>query len=332
MALLAGFALLFFAVQSNLVGFEALLLFFVILLRLVPVAKEMMLSRQSYVSTIAAVDTILRRLRMLEAAREVDTGTTVMPRLSTGITFSNVTFSYPGSDDAPALHALDLEIPSGQLTAIVGPSGAGKSTLVDLIPRLRSPTGGEIRIDGVPASDLTLTSLRANIAFAPQRPQLFDVTIREHILYGKPEASDDEIVEAATRAQLMPFIQSLPDGFGTRIGENGARLSGGQRHRLDLARALVRRASVLILDEPAANLDAESTALFYRAIAAIRANTDTTTILIGHHLSLAQSADRIVVLVDGRIEAVGSQAEVLRSSPWYGRALGQETQEDALTG
>ena len=324
MVLLSGFVLLYVAVQSNLIGFEALLLFFVILLRLVPVAKEMMLSRQTYVSSLASIETILKRLSYLASAREIDTGTMAMSRLMHGIAFADVSFSYPGGSDAPALRRIDLEIPARKLTAIVGPSGAGKSTMVDLIPRLRLPTGGEIRIDGVPANDLTLASLRSNIAFAPQRPQLFDVSIRDHILYGKPDASETEIIEAARLAQLLPFIESLPGGLATPIGENGGRLSGGQRHRLDLARALVRGASILILDEPTASLDAESTALFYRAIKEIRASTDTTMILIGHHLALAEIADRIVVVLDGRIEAQGTHKAVLHGSSWYGRALGEQ--------
>ncbi|MGQ0671769.1 MAG: ABC transporter ATP-binding protein [Hyphomicrobium sp.] len=320
-ALMFGFALLYFAVDQKLVGFESLVLFFFVLLRLVPIAKEFMLNQQSYMATLASSESLIKRLSKLEAAEEVDTGEGNLTKLSVAIAFCGVSYRYPGSQEAPALSDVDLIIPARAITAIVGPSGAGKSTLVDLIPRLLVPKQGEVLFDGVPQQTISLSSLRRAISFAPQTPQLFDVTIREHIRYGKPGATEEEVLAASRLAQAQDFILALPDGLSTRIGENGGRLSGGQRQRLDLARAIVRRAPILILDEPTSNLDAESTHLFHRAVEQINAELETTIIMIGHQLSAIRNADKIVVVVDGSIEASGRHHELMSTSPWYSRAI-----------
>ena len=321
LALMFGFVLLYYAVESRVVGFESLILFFFILLRLVPVAKELMASRQSYVSLLASVDTVMRRFDILEGGREIDEGDRLFDRLKKGIRYSNVCFSY-GNENAPAaLKDVDLTIPAGQMVAIVGPSGAGKSTLVDLLPRIRTPQSGKILVDGVACEEFSLKSLRQAISYAPQQPQMFDVCVEEHIRYGKPDASKREVENAARLAQASGFIAALPEGYATCIGENGDRLSGGQRQRLDLARALVSGAPILILDEPTSNLDRESEKLFHTAISRIRVETDTTIIMIGHNLEAIRQADKIVVLVAGRIETAGTHEELMVSDNWFAAAM-----------
>jgi ABC-type multidrug transport system fused ATPase/permease subunit len=320
MVLLFGFLLLFVAIKGKLVGAEALILFFFILLRLVPIAKELAMCRQGYVAASGSVETLVRRLNALEAAAEVDTGARKLDRLHAAIAFDGVCYSYGMKEGAtPALTGVSLTIPARRMTALVGPSGAGKSTLVDLIPRLYTPTSGRILFDGIPHTDLSVRSLRQAIAFAPQRPQLFNVSAAEHIRYGKPEATDAEIRRAAEMAQAADFIDALPEGFDTLIGDNGGLLSGGQRQRLDLARAVVRGAPILILDEPTANLDEDSSRLFLSALRRIRRETDTTVIVIAHNLAAMEDADQIVVLNGGRVEAAGTHCELVQREGWYQR-------------
>jgi ABC-type multidrug transport system fused ATPase/permease subunit len=319
LALLFGFVLLYFAVTSRLIGFESLVLFFFILLRLVPIAKELAVCRQGYIAYSASVETLLKRLSALETAKEVDTGTRRLERLDAAVAFESIGYGYGDKFGPQALVDINLVVPARRMTALVGPSGAGKSTLVDLIPRLYTPSTGRITFDGVPQDELSVKSLRQAIAFAPQRPQLFDVTVAEHIRYGKPDATDAEVRRAAELAQALDFIEALPQGFGTRVGNNGDRLSGGQRQRLDLARALVRGAPILILDEPTANLDEESTRLFLAALRKVRRETATTIVVIAHNLEAIEDADQIVVLNGGQVEAVGRHGELMHTEGWYQR-------------
>ena len=252
--------------------------------------------------------------------------------MNEAIRFENVHFTYSDTTEeeegggTKALRGVDLTIPAGKTTALVGPSGSGKSTMVDLIPRLRTPQEGRILFDGVPQSELDVASLRAGVSYAPQQPQLFNVSIADHIRYAKPDATDAEIRDAARLANAEGFIETLRDGYDTLLGENGAKLSGGQRQRIDLARALVRRAPILILDEPTANLDAESEMLFREALAAIRRETDITVILIGHRLTTVTNSDQIAVLMEGRVEAAGSHDALLAAGGWYASAFKSQTQ------
>jgi ABC-type multidrug transport system fused ATPase/permease subunit len=206
------------------------------------------------------------------------------------------------------------------MSALVGPSGSGKSTFVDLLPRLREPTGGNILLDGTKISEFSLESLRGAIAFVPQQPQIFNISASEHIRYGKDDATDAEIREAARLAGALPFIEALPEGFDTLLGDGGGRLSGGQRQRLDIARALVRRAPILILDEPTSALDAEAEWAFRETLQTLRSETDLTIVVIAHRLSTIADAERIVVLRGGKVEAVGSHERLLAAGGWYAEA------------
>ena len=206
------------------------------------------------------------------------------------------------------------------MTAIVGPSGAGKSTLVDCLPRLRTLASGQILFDGVEQGEFSVVSLRQAISFVSQSPQIFNVSAADHIRYGRPSASDEEVRHAASLAQADDFIEEMDEGFDALLGEGGIRLSGGQKQRLDLARALIRRSPILVLDEPTSNLDPESEAKFLAALETVRKVSPTTIIVIAHKLSTVQLADQIAVMEDGVVTASGTFGEVTAQNSWFRRA------------
>jgi ABC-type multidrug transport system fused ATPase/permease subunit len=317
----AAFAFIFVSVTYFGMRIEEIGLFLVMILRLLPVTKELARMRQANRGSKPAHDLITARLDEMSAAREDRGGGARFEGVRSGIAFENVTFAYAARPNVPALDRVSLAIAPRRLTAIVGPSGAGKSTLFDMIPRLRRPQSGRIRIDGTNIEDFELASLRAGIAYAPQAPQVFNVPLIEHIRYGKPEATIEEVRRAAELANAAAFIEALPAGYDTLAGEGGTALSGGQRQRLDLARALVRRAPILLLDEPTSNLDADSEALFRDALMRIRAETQITILVIAHRLSTVTMADRIVVMQAGRIAAEGAHADLVAAGGWYASAF-----------
>ena len=312
---------LFVAVTHFDMQIERIGLFLVISLRLIPLVKSILDQWQTMLKMAAGpLNAVETRLTQMETECEVDTGTRILERIDGAISLENVVFKYPNAD-GPALNGVTVKIPSGRLTALVGPSGSGKSTLIDLLLRLRDLDSGKILFGDLEIRDITLRSLRQSIAYAPQNPQVFDGTISDHILYGKPDASRDEIVAAAITAGAHEFIGRLSDGYDTRLGENGVRLSGGQRQRLDLARAIIRGAPVLILDEPTSHLDAESEEAFRQAIHRIHLNSQVTIIIVAHRLSTIREADQIIVLKDGVVDAVGNHESVADACAWYRRAL-----------
>ena len=321
--LLAAFVLLYISSEMMGMKLERILLFFFILVRLVPVVKDLIAHRQGYLGNIGSVDVVVRRLSELEDVRDESAGTAKLEKITSGIAFDDVHFSYgsEASGAAKALHGVTLTIPAGKMTAIVGPSGAGKSTLIDLLPRLRRPDSGHITVDGAALDSFSTESLRQAISFAPQQPQMFNVSVAEHIRYGFRKATQEQVEQAAKLANAYDFIMALPDGFDTMLGENGNRLSGGQRQRLDLARALVRQAPLLIMDEPTSSLDAESEALFRAALKKIRDHTDITIVLIGHNLMTTANADQIVVLRAGKVDSSGQHAALLKECDWYANAF-----------
>ena len=213
-----------------------------------------------------------------------------------------------------------MVIPAGRMTAVVGPSGAGKSTLIDLLPRLREPTSGYIYIDDVDLKHIDTDALRRAIAYVQQIPEVFNVTVFEHLSYGRADASLAEVEQAARLAGAHEFIGAMKHGYDTQLGEDGTNMSGGQRQRLDLARALVAQASILILDEPTSNLDAASAKLFGESLSRIRENTDCTIIVVAHNLSSIAGADFISVFEAGRIVQSGTHEELLQRSEWYANA------------
>jgi subfamily B ATP-binding cassette protein MsbA len=234
------------------------------------------------------------------------------------IRFENVGFSYSTEEgEHQILHNVDLDVQAGEVLALVGPSGAGKSTLVNLIPRFFDVTSGRILIDSHDLRDLTLGSLRRQVAQVTQETILFNDTVRGNIAYGQPEVDMKLVEEAAQNALAHDFILRMPQGYDTIIGEKGFRLSGGERQRLAIARALLKNAPILILDEATSSLDAESESLVQIALANLMQNR--TVLVIAHRLGTIRRANRIAVLEDGRITAIGPHEELLTTSPTYQR-------------
>lgn len=230
-------------------------------------------------------------------------------RLKGGLTFSHVAFSYPSRKEFPVLRDISFEVKAGQQVALVGPSGAGKSTIASLILRFYEPDAGSILFDDRPAGALTLGVLRSQMAMVPQDVLLFGGTIRENIAYGNPDASQEEIEQAAIQANAHEFIVSFPEGYDTVVGERGVKLSGGQRQRIAIARAILRDPAILILDEATSSLDSASEALVQQALENLMRNR--TSIVIAHRLSTIRSADQIIVLERGIVREAGTHESLL---------------------
>jgi ABC-type multidrug transport system fused ATPase/permease subunit len=229
------------------------------------------------------------------------------------VTFDHVTFGY--DPERPVLHDLDLELTAGKIVALIGHTGAGKTTLASLVPRFYDLQNGRVSIDGNDVRDLTLTSLRREIGVIAQDPFLFSATVRENISFGRPGASDDDVERAAHLAQAHEFIDALPDGYDTVIGERGITLSGGQRQRVAIARALVVDPRILILDDATASVDATTEAKIREGLR--EAMRGRTTIIIAHRLSTIALADEVVVLEDGRIAARGTHGDLVDTNDVY---------------
>jgi ATP-binding cassette subfamily B protein len=250
-------------------------------------------------------------------------GAVDLPPVRGDIELQNVSFQY--NSDAEVLHNVSLKIPAGSTTAFVGPSGGGKTTLCHLIPRFYDVVEGSILIDGHDIRDVTLSSLRQQIGFVQQDVFLFTGTIRENILYGNPSASEEEMVEAAKKAQIHDFIMSLKDGYDTYVGERGVKLSGGQKQRISIARVFLKNPPVLILDEATSALDTVTELEIQDAL--MELSKDRTTLIIAHRLSTIRHADEIVVLTEGRIRERGTHEQLVTGSGVYAKLYAGQLDE-----
>jgi ABC-type multidrug transport system fused ATPase/permease subunit len=230
------------------------------------------------------------------------------PRLHQALTFEHVSFGY--RSETPVLTDLELSVPVGRTVCVVGASGAGKSTMLSLLLRLYDPNDGAIRIDGVDIRDCSLASLRERVAFVPQDPWLLDGTILDNIIFGRRDIDVENVTTVARQCLVDDFVRRLPDGYATEVGENGVLLSGGERRRLAIARAVLRPADILLLDEPTSGLDATSEAVVTAALR--RAARDRTVVMVSHRLNLARDADLVVVLAGGRLVEQGDPNDLLR--------------------
>lgn len=244
------------------------------------------------------------------------------------ISFKNVDFCYPSRPDSAALHQINLAIPTGKIVALVGPSGAGKTTLFELLQRFYDPQKGSVSFNDIDITELKLTDLRQAMGMVPQHPILFSSDVWHNIRYGKPQASDEEVISAAKKAHAHEFIEQLPQGYASFLGEQGVRLSGGQKQRIALARAILKDPEVLLLDEATSALDAESE---YHVQAALdELMTNRTTLIIAHRLATVIHADLIVVMDQGKIVDQGDHKSLLKSSKLYQRLC--ELQFDKANG
>lgn len=255
---------------------------------------------------IADVLSIKERVKEKRGARPA-------PPLQGGISFQGVAFGY--TDDRLVLENVSFDVAPRESIGIVGANGAGKSTLLALIPRLYDPTEGKVKVDGENVTHFTLESLRDQIGIVLQQPLLFGTSVRENIAYGAPDATMEEIVEAARAAEAHTFIEALPNGYETELAEKGASLSGGQRQKIAIARAILKRPAILLLDEPTTGLDASSAAEVNATLAHL--GRSATTFRVAHRVDDLLDADRIVVVAEGTVKAIGTHEELLSSNEWY---------------
>ncbi len=263
-----------------------------------------------------------RLLELLDAQPAINSGTTELntaqsTNSGSQVSFNNISFNYPSRPNEIALNQLSFTLAPGQTVALVGPSGAGKTTVLQLLLRFYDPTSGSIELDGHPIQSLSLQSLRENIGFVSQDSVVFSDDVAANLRYGKLDATDDEIRQAATDAQALDFIERLPEGFNTYLGEKGVRLSGGQRQRLSIARALLKNPPLLLLDEATSALDAESERKVQKALES--AMCGRTTLVIAHRLATIVNADMILVLEEGQVVESGTHSDLIKADGLYAK-------------
>lgn len=304
-ALLLGILILF--LSQGYSSLPTFLTFVFVLYRLQPQVKQLDSSRVGLISLSRSVEDVMALLDTSDKPY-IHSGTIPFTTLEKGIFFESVDFYYP-DQPKPALQDIFLHIPQGKTTALVGPSGAGKSTLIGLVCRFYDPTSGRVIVDDRPLPQLNLADWRSHMAIVSQDIYMFNTTVRENIAYGRLEATDDEIIEAAKLADAHEFIQQLSYGYETVVGDRGVRLSGGQRQRIALARAIIRDPEILILDEATNALDSVAENLIQEALEML--SKDRTVIVIAHRLSTIEQADQIIVLSNGQVAEQGNVPHLL---------------------
>ncbi|HJM81723.1 MAG TPA: ABC transporter ATP-binding protein, partial [Candidatus Poseidoniia archaeon] len=274
------------------------------------------LYQRAMVSTVRVLDLLETEIKVVEGEKELDT-----TKVKGGINFQDVDFAYPEREQVVSGFSLDIK--PGTTQAIVGPTGSGKTTVIRLLLRFHDPSSGQISLDGDDIKDLRVKSLRSAISLVTQTITLFPGTVMQNISYGKKGATEDEILEAARIAEAHDFVMSLPDGYETQIGEGGHKLSGGQRQRLSIARAVLKDAPILVLDEATSSVDNETEEALQKSLAVI--SKDRTTIVIAHRLSTIRHSDSIMVLDEGKVVELGSHDELLDNNSQYARLWNVQT-------
>ncbi len=276
----------------------------------------MMLSMMA--GQISASNASSRRImQVLDSVSEVQDrpGAIAMDKIKGRVVFEDVTFSYRDDGGDPVLTDISFTAEPGEKVAILGSTGSGKSSLVNLIPRFYDISKGRVTIDGVDIRDIQMKSLRSHVGISLQEAILFSGTIRDNIRYGRPDATDDEVVEAAKVAQAHEFITGFPQGYDTVVGQRGVNLSGGQKQRIAIARALLLRPRILILDDSTSSVDVDTEAKIEEALEG--QTEEMTSFVVAQRISTVLRADKIIVLDDGRIAAVGSHDQLMETSPIY---------------
>ena len=274
------------------------------------------LYQRAMISTVRVLGLLETEIKVVEGEKELDT-----TKVKGGINFQDVDFAYPEREQVVSGFSLDIK--PGTTQAIVGPTGSGKTTVIRLLLRFHDPSSGQISLDGDDIKDLRVKSLRSAISLVTQTITLFPGTVMQNIAYGKKGATEDEIVEAARIAEAHDFVTSLPDGYETQIGEGGHKLSGGQRQRLSIARAVLKDAPILVLDEATSSVDNETEEALQKSLAVI--SKDRTTIVIAHRLSTIRHSDSIMVLDEGKVVELGSHDELLGNNSQYARLWNVQT-------
>jgi len=303
-----------------------LLTYLLVLFRMIPLISQLNSGRSQFATTSASVEVVNDFLSCDDKPFMLN-GTVPYTHLRSGIHFKEISFSYPNNTINLVLQGVDLFLPHGTTLALVGGSGSGKSTLADLLPRFYDPTEGCILIDGIDLREFDVKSLRKAMGIVSQDTFLFNASVRENIAYARPQATEAEIVEAAKGANAYEFIEQLPEGLDTQIGDRGVILSGGQRQRISIARALLQNPEILILDEATSSLDTVSERYVQEAIEKL--SCDRTTLVIAHRLSTVQKADQIAVIDRGQVVEMGSHEELLTKGGYYTRLYSLQFAEEA---